>query len=206
MIKNKQETNMYKKIIGWVVAFTVGVLGGYVLISEPEPIIEIEEVEVEVEVKGDTVYVPYKVEVVKEVPVAGAASELIALRENVVDGWVDELEKRIEWVEENRMESIEKDIKDVENKRDFNKSLISLLEDDDIIGNAIRIKNLRADNIILEDELEVLKDELKPFTERVELDEKAIAEINAYVLNGTDIRIAFSNDVEDRLEFLLLLN
>jgi len=225
------------KIVGGVLALVL--VGGLGYFLSPEKIVKVEKevkVEVEVEVEKEVtkfVYVPKIIEVEKvvetvvEVPV-GNSAELVALRADKVDGWVDVLEKKIDKFED-KIGLIDDSIEVVQDKIDAktdankllqskvnsNQTLIDALVLDSSVGNLAQIQSLSSANFgfkatmdsnqnkvdgWLEDiaDLEVTKE---PWQGKVDLDTLCVSEINAYVASGLE----FSDDVSDRLKLLNLL-
>jgi len=216
------------KIIEGLIILGVGFLGGHFLM--PEKTVEV-PVDVEVEkIVEKKIYIQGKtIEVEKIVEVLGDDSaELIALRTDKVDGFIDVLENKID-IFEGKIEYINDDIDVLQDKIDTKYDQITLLQAqinakeilidalfvDDPVGNLADIRVLEDEIIVLEnqidnkqnkidgwlDDIADLNEDKEPWQDKIDLDTTCITEINAYITNGSE----YSEDVEDRLEVLNLI-
>jgi len=213
-------STFFGKVVAILVILGIGFVGYGIFM--PAKTVEIPGEIVEVKVPGKTIYIPGKtiekikeVEKIVEVEVVGDDSaELIALRTEMVDGFVDLLEKKIENFE-NKIEPIQDAIDNktaeitvLQAQIDARQGLIDALITDDEIANAGQIANLRSQIIgfkaqinVLEDAIEALEENKEPWQEKIDLDTLCVAEVEAYIATGAE----YSDDCEDRLEALNLI-
>ena len=175
-----------------------------------------------------TVEVP--VEKIVQVPVSDpiVLNQLAILRQEKVKGWITVIENKID-VWEAKIKLVDDAIEVVQDKIDAKvnantllqatidskRLLINALRVDDPVANLAQIRTLEDEIIVLEqsidnnqdliddwtDEIADIAKDKEPWQKKIDLDTKCIAQINAYIANGT----IFSEDVEERLEALNLL-